>query len=141
MHSAEHILNRTMVRLFNCGRSFSAHIEAKKSKVDYHFERDLTKEEIAEIERKVNEIIAADMAVTVEFMPRIDAEKIFNLGKLPDDAGDPLRIIHLGNYDACPCIGAHVPTTKQIGEFRIISTGYENGILRVRFKLNHGDME
>ena len=42
MHSAEHILNQTMVRMFNRGRSFSNHIEKKKSKCDYHFDRNLT---------------------------------------------------------------------------------------------------
>ena len=54
MHSAEHILNQTMVRMFNCGRSFSNHIEKKKSKCDYHFNRNLTEAEIEEIETKVN---------------------------------------------------------------------------------------
>ena len=64
MHSAEHILNQTMVRMFNCGRSFSAHIEKKKSKCDYHFNRNLTDAETEEIGRRVNEVIAADMPVT-----------------------------------------------------------------------------
>ncbi len=41
MHSAEHILNQTMDRMFGCGRCFSAHIEKKKSKCDYHYHRDL----------------------------------------------------------------------------------------------------
>ena len=57
MHTAEHILNQTMVRMFNKGRSFSAHIEKKKSKCDYQFDRNLTEDEIAEIENKVNEVI------------------------------------------------------------------------------------
>ena len=61
MHSAEHILNQTMVRLFNCDRSFSNHIEKKKSKCDYHFERDLTGVELEEIERRVNKIIENDL--------------------------------------------------------------------------------
>lgn len=121
--------------MFNCGRSFSAHIEKKKSKVDYHFDRDLTAEEISTIERRVNEVVQANLPVTVEFIPRFIAERQFNLSKLPDDAGDPLRIIRIGDYDSCPCIGNHVPTTGEIGEFRIISTSYESGVLRVRFKV------
>ena len=135
MHSAEHILNCTMVRMFDCGRSFSAHIEKKKSKVDYRFERDLTPGEVTEVERRVNDVILADMKITADFIPRSEAEKQFNLSKLPDDVGDPLRIIRIGDYDSCPCIGSHVASTREIGGFRIISTSFESGVLRIRFKL------
>ena len=53
MHTAEHILNQTMIRLFSCGRAFSAHIEKKKSKCDYRFDRALSDGEIKELEEKV----------------------------------------------------------------------------------------
>ena len=136
MHSTEHLLNQTMVRMFNKGRSFSAHIEKKKSKVDYHFDRVLTENEIAEIQKRVNDIIKSNLDVREEFYPIEEAEKKFNLSKLPEDAGDNIRIIHIGDYDSCPCIGNHVKNTNEIGEFKIISTNYENGVLRIRFKLN-----
>ena len=135
MHSTEHILNQTMVRMFNCGRSFSAHIEKKKSKVDYHFERDLSEDEIAKIQIRVNEVINSGAEVREEFYNKDEAIKKFNLSKLPKDAGDKIRIIHIGDYDSCPCIGNHVQNTNEIGEFIIISTNYENGVLRIRFKL------
>ncbi|MCH7973346.1 MAG: hypothetical protein IH949_05590 [Bacteroidetes bacterium] len=136
MHSTEHLLNQTMVRMFNKGRSFSAHIEKKKSKVDYHFDRVLTENEIAEIQKRVNDIIKSNLDVREEFYPKEEAEKKFNLSKLPESAGDNIRIIHIGDYDSCPCIGNHVKNTNEIGEFKIISTNYENGVLRIRFKLN-----
>ena len=135
MHSAEHILNQTMVRMFNKGRSFSNHIEKKKSKCDYHFDRNLTEEEIAAINKKVNEVIQQDLSVTEEFFQRDEAIKNFKLSQLPEDAGDMIRIVKIGGYDACPCSGVHVKSTKEIGKFQIISTNYENGVLRVRFKL------
>jgi Ser-tRNA(Ala) deacylase AlaX len=135
MHSAEHILNQTMVRMFNCGRSFSNHIEKKKSKCDYHFERDLTGAELEEIERRVNEVIQNDLKVVEEFISKDDAEKEYNLTKLPEEAGDTIRIIKIGDYDTCPCSGLHISHTKEIGRFKIISTGYDDGKLRVRFKL------
>jgi Ser-tRNA(Ala) deacylase AlaX len=136
MHSAEHILNQTMVRMFGKGRSFSAHIEKKKSKCDYHgFERNLTDNEQKEIERQVNEIIADDMTVTESFLPRAGAAQLFNLDKLPDTAGDILRIVRIGDYDACPCRGQHVHSTREIGTFRLISTSFDNGVLRVRFRV------
>lgn len=135
MHSAEHILNQTMVRMFNKGRSFSAHIEKKKSKCDYHFDRDLTEEEKTEIERRVNEVIKADLPVTEEFYHIEEIKDRVNLEKLPENAGEKIRIIRIGDYDECPCIGDHVKSTAEIGTFKLISTGFNNGVLRVRFKL------
>ena len=135
MHSAEHILNQTMVRMFNKGRSFSAHIEKKKSKCDYHFDRELTQEEITVIESKVNEIISQNLPVTENYLAREEALKNFSLDKLPDQAGDNIRLIKIGEYDACPCIGKHVPSTKEIGVFKMISSSFEDGVLRLRFKL------
>jgi len=135
MHSAEHILNQTMVRIFNKGRSFSAHIEKKKSKCDYHFDRNLTEEEVAEIENRVNKVIEDDLSISEEIYSHEEAEQIVSLEKLPEDAGDSVRVIRIGDYDICPCRGQHVNSTKEIGGFKIISTGFEDGVLRIRFKL------
>jgi alanyl-tRNA synthetase len=136
MHTAEHILNQTMVRMFNRGRSFGAHIEKKKSKCDYRFDRNLSGKELVEIEDRVNAVIKKNLPVFEEFLPRSEAEKSFKLEKLPEEAGDNIRIIKVGDYDACPCIGRHVHSTSEIGKFKIISSDYEDGVLRIRFKLN-----
>ena len=136
MHTAEHLLNGTMDKMFSKGRAFSAHIEKKKSKCDYYFDRDLTKEEIITIEEKVNFQINADLLVKEEFISRKDASKEFNLSRLPDEAGETLRVIKIGDYDKCLCSGPHVNSTKEIGSFKIVSTSFENEILRVRFKIS-----
>ena len=135
MHTAEHLLNGTMDKMFGRGRSFSAHIEKKKSKCDYHFDRDLTQQEIQSIEEKVNYIISQDLPVMEEFIGKEEASKIFNLSRLPEEAGDTLRLIRIGDYDKCLCSGTHLSSTKEIGGFKIISTHFENGILRIRFKI------
>ena len=136
MHSAEHILNQTMDRMLGCGRCFSAHIERKKSKCDYHFDHELTPEEVAEIQDRVNRIIQDDLLVTGGFVTRNEAERFYNTEKLPEAVDSQVRIVHVGDYDACPCIGEHVASTKEIGGFRITTTSYENGVLRIRFKLS-----
>jgi len=135
MHSAEHILNQTMDRLFNCGRCFSAHIEKKKSKCDYRFDRELTRQELEEIQNRVNQVIADDLPVTEEAVTHAEALKNFNTEKLPDNPGATIRIIHIGDYDACPCIGNHVKSTGEIGGFRITTASFDNDVLRIRFKL------
>ncbi len=135
MHTVEHILNQTMVRMFGCPRSKNAHIERKKSKCDYELNEEPNAATIEEIERKVNEVINQQLPVTIEFMPREKAAKIVDLNKLPKDASETLRIVRIGDYDACACIGAHVSNTSEIGKFKIISTDYTEGKLRIRFKL------
>jgi alanyl-tRNA synthetase len=135
MHSAEHLLNQTMVRMFNCGRAFSAHIEKKKSKCDYHFDRNLTPEEVLHVEQKVNEAIQADMPIHESFVGRTEAERRFNLSRLPEEASETIRVITIGDYDACPCSGPHAASTKELGCFKLGSTDWNNGVLRVRFKL------
>ncbi len=135
MHSAEHILNQTMDRMFKCGRCFNAHIEKKKSKCDYRFDRELTQRELEEIQTRVNQVIADDLPVTEEHVSHSEALKKYNTDKLPANAGDTIRIIHIGDYDACPCIGNHVKSTAEIPGFRITTASFDNDVLRIRFKL------
>ena len=134
-HSAEHILNQTMVRMFGCPRSRNAHIERKKSKCDYILEACPSDGQVAAIEAKVNEVIAEGLPVTIEFMPRKQAAGIVDLSKLPEDASDTLRIVRIGDYDACACIGAHVSNTSEIGTFKILSHDFNDGIWRLRWKI------
>ena len=86
MHTAEHLLNATMVKTFGCPRSKNAHIERKKSKCDYILPVCPTDAEIQAIEDKVNEVISQNLPVTVEFMTHEQAKDIVDLSKLPADA-------------------------------------------------------
>ena len=134
-HSCEHILNGTMVKMFGCPRSKNAHIERKKSKCDYLLDNEPTAEQVAAVEAKVNEEIAKNHDVAVEFMSRDEAAKIVDLSKLPEDASETLRIVRIGDYDACACIGAHVSNTSEIGTFKIISHSFADGVWRLRWKI------
>jgi len=136
MHTAEHILNKTMVRLFGRERAFSSHLERKKSKCDYRFNRALTVGEEKSIEDLVNEQLMSHLPVEEHWLSKENAEKRYNLTRLPEDAEDEIRIVTIGDYDACPCIGAHVQNTAEVGEFVLGSSSFENGVLRIRFKLN-----
>ncbi len=135
MHTAEHILNRTMVNMFGCERSKNAHIERKKSKCDYHLSCAPSAEQIAEVERRVNEVIASHVDVTVSYAPRGEVPQDVDLSKLPGDASETLRLVRVGDYDVCACIGTHVENTREIAPFKIISSDWNDGVWRVRFKL------
>lgn len=135
MHTCEHIVNRTMINLFGCGRAVSAHIEKKKSKLDYAIPQPLSDEDIVKIEETVNSVIAQHLDVTTEFITQKEAADRFDLKRLPENASDTVRIVKVGNYDECLCIGLHVNNTSEVGTFKIISHDYNDGILRIRFKL------
>lgn len=135
MHTCEHIVNRTMVNIFGCGRAVSAHIERKKSKLDFALPKAPSVEDIENIEKTVNEVIARHLPVTTEFITQEEAVGRFDLKRLPDNASDTVRIVRVGDYDECLCIGLHVTNTSEIGTFCIISSDYKDGIFRIRFKL------
>ncbi len=105
--------------MFGCARSYNAHIERKKSKCDYRLEKEPTAEEIALIEKRVNEVIASNLDVTESFLTQEEAASIVDLSKLPDDASEMLR----------------VRNTREIGTFKIISADYDDGRWRLRWKI------
>lgn len=135
MHTAEHLLNQTMVRMFGCERSQNAHIERKKSKINYTLKSEPTAEQIAEIERIMNDLIQQDIPVVYDFVTRDEIPEGVTLNKLPDDASEILRIVRIGDYDVCACIGAHVKSTGEIVSFHINSTSWNDGNFRIVFKV------
>ena len=135
-HTAEHLLNQTMVRMFGCERSKNAHIERKKSKINFDLPKCPSAEQIADIERTINELISANLPVTYEFVTRDNIPEGVKLDKLPEDASETLRLVRIGDYDVCPCIGQHVESTGAIGSFRITSTSYNEGSFRIVFRVS-----
>ena len=136
-HTAEHLLNQTMIRLFGCGRSYNAHVERKKSKMSFHLDRKPTRQEEKEIERQMNALIEADLPVTFEFVTRDTLPEGVELSRLPDGASQTVRLVRIGDYDVCPCIGRHVRSTSQIGRFEMLGTNWDEmeRSFRVRFKI------
>jgi Ser-tRNA(Ala) deacylase AlaX len=148
-HTAEHLLNQLMMRMFGCERSRNAHVERKKSKISYILERKPDRKEEKEIERAMNELIAEDMPVIFEFVTRAELEGMImdapegspdsrlSLERLPEDASETIRLVRIGDYDVCPCIGKHVRSTSQIGRFELLGTNWDNDSrsFRVRYKI------
>ena len=136
-HTAEHLLNQTMDRMFGCGRSCNAHIERKKSKMTFILDHKPTRKEEQEIERRMNELIADDLPVRFEYVDRDHLPADVSTDRLPADAYDTLRLVRIGDYDVCPCIGKHVRSTSQIGHFEMLGTNWDEmkHAFRVRFKV------
>jgi len=136
-HTAEHLLNQVMIRMFGCERSYNAHIERKKSKMSFHLAQKPSKQEEKEIEREMVRLIAEDLPVTFEYVTRDEIPAEVKLDRLPDDASETLRLVRIGDYDVCPCIGKHVRSTAQIGHFEMLGTNWDEHehSFRVRFKI------
>ena len=136
-HTAEHLLNQTMIRMFGCERSYNAHVERKKSKMSFHLSQKPDRKQEKEIERRMNELIEQNLPVSFEMATRHHLPDGVSLDRLPADAGDDIRLVRIGDYDVCPCIGRHVRSTKQIGHFELLGTNWDESerSFRVRFKV------
>lgn len=135
MHTAEHLLNGEVARRYSCGRAFSSHIERKKSKLDYRLPNALTDEELRSLEEYINAIIKEDVEVIEEFISQAEAMEEFDMSRLPENASETVRVIRIGEYDKCLCAGTHVKRTSEIGNFRITSSRYQDGVQRIVFKV------
>lgn len=137
MHTAEHLLNQTMVRMFGCERSRNAHIERKKSKISYELPQEPSEAEVQEIVERMNALIAEDLPVSYEYVRADEVPADVKLDRLPSDVSQTLRLVRIGSYDVCPCIGLHVEHTAEIGRFVLLGTNWnpERHSFRIRFKL------
>lgn len=136
-HTAEHLLNQLMVRKYGCERSRNAHIERKKSKISYILPSKPSRKDEQFIENEMNRLIQEDMPVSYEFVDHNHLPAGVAIDRLPDDASETLRLVRIGDYDVCPCIGKHVRSTSQIGRFELLGTNWdeEKHSFRIRFKI------
>lgn len=87
-HTAEHLLNQLMIRLFGTQRSNNAHVERKKSKITYKLDHKPTRKEEKEIETEMNRLIALDMPVSYEFTDRDHLPEGVDADRLPANASE-----------------------------------------------------
>ena len=85
---------------------------------------------MSEINQTIN--LHVSVGITQE-----EARGRFDLQRLPDDASQTVRIVKVGDYDECLCIGTHVANTAEIGTFRIISHDWDEAEKRWRIRFKH----
>lgn len=136
-HTAEHLLNQVMIRMFGTERSSNAHIERKKSKMTFILDHKPDRKEEKAIEAEMNRLITEDLPVTYEMVDRNNIPDGVSVDKLPEDVSEMLRLVRIGDFDVCLCIGKHVRSTAQIGRFEMLGTNWdeEKHAFRVRFKV------
>ena len=132
-HSCTHLLHKSLRELLGEHVSQAgSHVDSQNLRFDFsHFES-LTKEQIAIIEKKVNEKIDEFLPVTSDIMSLSDAEKSGAIGLFEDKYGDTVRVVSIGDYSKELCGGIHVSNSGQIGGFKILSEkGISAGIRRI----------
>lgn len=136
-HTAEHLLNQVMIRMFGTERSSNAHIERKKSKMTFILNHKPDRKEEKAIEAEMNRLITEDLPVTYEMVDRNNIPDGVSVDKLPEDASEMLRLVRIGDFDVCLCIGKHVRSTAQIGRFEMLGTNWDEvkHAFRIRFKV------
>lgn len=143
MHTVEHLINGAMVRLFDTGRSVSAHVERKKSRMDFRLPFEPSDEDARRLEAEVNAQLRADLPVSFVVTTQKEAEEQYgvDLSRIPEEATDSVQLALIGDYDVCLCIGDHVEHTAQCGTLEIYSHSYdsEKERWRIRFRLSGED--
>ena len=123
-HSATHLMHKALRDVLG------EHVEQKGSLVtaestrfDISHPQAVTAEEIAEVERRVNEAILANVAVNAAIMSMEDAQKTGAMMLFDEKYGDEVRVLQMGGFSTELCGGTHVSRTGDIGLFKIISEG------------------
>ncbi|EMS5302133.1 alanine--tRNA ligase [Neisseria gonorrhoeae] len=123
-HSATHLMHKALRDVLG------GHVEQKGSLVtaestrfDISHPQAITAEEIAEVERRVNEAVLANVAVNAAIMSMEDAQKTDAMMLFGEKYGDEVRVLQMGGFSTELCGGTHVSRTGDIGLFKIISEG------------------
>ena len=105
--------------------------------MSFYLDHKPSRQEEKQIEQEMNRLIDEDLPVTFEFATRDELPEDISLDRLPDDASETIRLVRIGDYDVCPCIGRHVRSTAQIGRFELLGTNWDDHerSFRVRFKI------
>ena len=134
LHTATHLMQAALKKVLSPTVSQKgSNITVERLRFDFNFERPMTAEEIAEVERLVNEAIAADVPVTMEEMTVEEAKAQGAIGVFDSKYGDKVKVYTMGAFSKEICGGPHASRTGELGKFRIVKEQSSSaGIRRIK---------
>lgn len=134
LHTATHLMQAALKKVL--GPSVSqkgSNITVERLRFDFNFDRPMTKEEIAEVEKLVNEAIQADVPVKMEEMTVEEAKRSGAVGVFDSKYGDKVKVYTMGEYSKEICGGPHAHHTGELGKFRIVKEQSSSaGVRRIK---------
>lgn len=134
LHTATHLMHSALRRVLDpsVGQRGS-NITSERLRFDFNFDRPMTAEEIAEVERLVNEAIKADVPVVMEEMQLEDAKKSGAIGLFESKYGDKVKVYTMGEFSKEICGGPHAKRTGELGTFKIVKEqSSSSGVRRIK---------
>jgi len=130
-HSGEHILSYACWNLF---KALNVGFHMNEERVFIDLDKEITDEELEQVETLANEIVWDNRPITVQYLPYEEAAKLKEqMRKFNDKLRGILRLITVKDADVCTCCGTHPPFTGMIGMIKVIGKVKHKGGCRIEF--------
>ena len=137
LHTATHLLQAALRRVLGDEvKQKGSNITPERLRFDFSFGRPMTKEEILEVERLVNEAIQAKLPITCVELPIEEARKTGAIGLFGDRYGEVVKVYSMGDFSKEICGGPHAENTGDLGTFVITKEqSSSSGVRRIKAEL------
>ena len=132
-HTATHLLHAALHAVIgDHARQAGSLVEPDKLRFDFTHFSALTKDELTDIERRVNDSILDGLSIAASEMPMEDAKKLGAAALFGEKYGDTVRVVNMGGYSIELCGGTHLDNTAKAGGFSITSEfSVASGVRRI----------
>ncbi len=132
-HTATHLMHKALKEVLgNHANQAGSLVEAERLRFDFSHFSSVTPEELADIERRVNQEIWKGLDVEISYAAIDEAKAMGAMALFGEKYGDIVRVVKIGDYSIELCGGCHVDNTSRIGLFKIVSeSGIGSGVRRI----------